>query len=104
MCWTCGKPGHLQAKCWQGSDRGPRLNHQDEEGLTFLEVIKSKPLMNASTEEQAQCIHFIVDSGAAETVVPSNTMGHITTNKGQKFGTVYKGIEGSTVTNVGEKT
>ena len=18
MCWTCGKTGHLQAKCWQG--------------------------------------------------------------------------------------
>ena len=42
-------------------------------------------------------------TGAAETVAPSSRLGHIATNKGQKFGTVYKGIEGSTVTNVGEK-
>ena len=84
------------------------LNHHDEEvSLTLLEVSKtagSKPLMSASTEEKVEQVNFIVDSGAAETVIPKSTAGYVAATKGPKFGTVYKGIEGSKVENQGERT
>jgi hypothetical protein len=81
------------------------LNHHDEEvSLTLLEVGESKSLMNASTEKRTEEVNFIVDSGAAETVIPQDTARHVTATKGAKFGTVYKGIEGSKVENQGERT
>ena len=107
-CWTCGKTGHLQAKCWQGQDQAMSLNQYDDDaGLTLLEVCKtagSKSLMSASAEEKVEEVNFIVDSGAAETVIPRSTAGHVAAMKGLKFGTQYKGIDGSKVENQGEKT
>ena len=43
----------------------------------MLEVTRSTPLMNASAEGLVQDIHFVVDSGAAETVIPNNTLDNI---------------------------
>ena len=61
-------------------------------------------MMSVSTEVQVQEVHFVVDSGAVETVLPSNMLSHTALRKGQKFGSVYNGLEGSTVTNLGERT
>ena len=61
------------------------LNHQEEEvSLTLLEVIESKPLMNAMAEGKAEDVSFIVDSGAAKTVIPQSTARHVAAVKGTK--------------------
>ena len=52
------------------------LSHQGEElSLTLLEVQESKSLMNAVADAGSEKVSFIVDSGAAETVIPQDTPG-----------------------------
>ena len=62
------------------------LTHQGEElSLTLFEALESKPLMNAAAEEE---VSFIVDSAAAETVIPQDTAQHVAGVKGTKYGTM----------------
>ena len=72
--------------------------------MAFLEEVDHAPLLSATAEAWTQRVHFIVDSGAAETVIPESTLRHIPTTKSDKFGARYKGIEGIIVENIGEQT
>ena len=71
--------------------------------MTLLEELRAEPLLRAGAETRTSKIHFIVDSGAAETVIPGGTLEHIPTTRGNQFGARYKGIEGSVVENIGEQ-
>ena len=122
-CWKCGKWGHVQADCrsgWsqqrgQGNNGGQKGNgkgvrylkdgEDDEQGesLNLLERCQQEPALLAVEAKGEQMIKFIVDSGAAETVIPKGILKQFPTSPGRSYGVKYRGADGSAVENEGEK-